>query len=65
MKVIILFGGMGTRLREETEYKPKPMMEIGGKPILWHIMNIYSYYSIVNSIFIFNCALAIYVIILL
>ncbi len=45
MKVIILCGGMGTRLREETEYKPKPMVEIGGKPILWHIMKIYSYYG--------------------
>ncbi len=44
MKVIILCGGMGTRLREETEYKPKPMVEIGGKPILWHIMKHYSYY---------------------
>jgi len=45
MKVIILCGGMGTRLREETEYKPKPMVEIGGKPILWHIMKIYSHYG--------------------
>lgn len=45
MKVIILCGGMGTRLREETEYKPKPMVEIGGKPILWHIMKIYAYYG--------------------
>ncbi len=42
MKVVILCGGMGTRLREETEYKPKPMVEIGDKPILWHIMNTYS-----------------------
>jgi glucose-1-phosphate cytidylyltransferase len=42
IKVVILCGGMGTRLREETEYKPKPMVEIGGKPILWHIMKIYS-----------------------
>ncbi len=42
MKVIILCGGLGTRLREETEYRPKPMVEIGGKPILWHIMKIYS-----------------------
>lgn len=40
--VIILCGGMGTRLREETEVKPKPMVEIGGKPILWHIMKYYS-----------------------
>jgi glucose-1-phosphate cytidylyltransferase len=45
MKVIILCGGMGTRLREETEYKPKPMVEIGGKPILWHIMKIYSQFG--------------------
>jgi glucose-1-phosphate cytidylyltransferase len=45
MKVIILCGGQGTRLREETEFKPKPMVEIGGKPILWHIMKIYSHYG--------------------
>ncbi len=45
MKVIILCGGMGTRLREETEYKPKPMVEIGGRPILWHIMKHYSFYG--------------------
>lgn len=45
MKVVILCGGMGTRLREETEFKPKPMIEIGSKPILWHIMKIYSYYG--------------------
>jgi len=42
MKVIILAGGLGTRLSEETVLRPKPMVEIGGKPILWHIMNIYS-----------------------
>ena len=42
MKVVILAGGFGTRLSEETELKPKPMVEIGGKPILWHIMKIYS-----------------------
>lgn len=42
MKVVILAGGLGTRLSEETTVKPKPMVEIGGKPILWHIMNIYS-----------------------
>ena len=46
IKVIILCGGMGTRLREETEYKPKPLVEIGGKPILWHIMKIYSSYGL-------------------
>ena len=42
MKVAILAGGFGTRLAEETEIRPKPMVEIGGKPILWHIMNIYA-----------------------
>ena len=45
MKVVILCGGKGTRLREETEYKPKPMVEIGGRPILWHIMKLYAYYG--------------------
>ncbi len=44
-KVVILCGGMGTRLREETEYKPKPLVEVGGKPILWHIMKHYSHYG--------------------
>jgi len=42
MKVVILAGGLGSRLQEETTIKPKPMVEIGGKPILWHILNIYS-----------------------
>lgn len=45
MKVLILAGGFGTRLSEETDLKPKPMVEIGGRPILWHIMKIYSYYK--------------------
>ncbi len=45
MKVVILAGGHGTRLSEETDVKPKPMVEIGGKPILWHIMKIYSQYG--------------------
>src|SRR3989344_1039511 len=45
MKVFILAGGVGTRLVEETEIKPKPMVEIGGKPILWHIMKHYSHYG--------------------
>lgn len=45
MKVVILAGGFGTRLSEETVVKPKPMVEIGGKPILWHIMKIYSHYG--------------------
>lgn len=46
MKAIILAGGMGTRLAEETSVKPKPMVEIGGKPIIWHIMKIYSYHGV-------------------
>ena len=46
MKVLILAGGFGTRLSEETDDKPKPMVTIGGKPILWHIMKIYSHYGI-------------------
>lgn len=45
MKVVILAGGLGTRLSEETRLMPKPMVEIGGKPILWHIMKIYSHYG--------------------
>lgn len=45
MKVVILAGGLGTRLREETEYKPKPMVEIGGRPILWHIMKMYAHFG--------------------
>lgn len=45
MKVVILAGGLGTRLSEETVIKPKPMVEIGGKPILWHILKIYSYFG--------------------
>ncbi|MDI6781648.1 MAG: glucose-1-phosphate cytidylyltransferase [bacterium] len=45
MKVVILAGGYGTRLSEETVLRPKPMVEIGGKPILWHIMKIYSHYG--------------------
>lgn len=45
MKVVLLAGGFGTRISEESENKPKPMVEIGGKPILWHIMKEYSYYG--------------------
>jgi glucose-1-phosphate cytidylyltransferase len=45
MKVVVLCGGLGTRLREETEFRPKPMVEIGGHPILWHIMKIYAHYG--------------------
>jgi glucose-1-phosphate cytidylyltransferase len=46
MKAVILAGGLGTRLSEEAEFKPKPMVEIGGKPILWHIMKIYSAHGV-------------------
>lgn len=46
MKAVILAGGLGTRISEETHLKPKPMIEIGGKPILWHIMKIYSHHGI-------------------
>lgn len=45
MKVVLLAGGFGTRISEESQYKPKPMIEIGGKPIIWHIMKEYSYYG--------------------
>lgn len=45
MKAVILCGGLGTRLKEETEFKPKPMVKIGERPILWHIMKIYSHYG--------------------
>ncbi len=50
MKVVILAGGLGTRLSEETHIKPKPMVEIGGHPILWHIMKLYSHYQITDFI---------------
>lgn len=43
--VVVLCGGLGTRLREETEYRPKPMVEIGGRPILWHIMRLYAHFG--------------------
>ena len=46
MKAVILAGGMGTRISEETSVRPKPMVEIGGKPILWHIMKMYSSHGI-------------------
>src|SRR5699024_8292711 len=46
MKAVILAGGYGTRLSEETYIRPKPMVDIGDQPILWHIMKIYSYYGI-------------------
>jgi glucose-1-phosphate cytidylyltransferase len=50
IKLVILAGGLGTRISEETEFKPKPMIEIGGKPIIWHIMKYYSFYGINNFI---------------
>jgi glucose-1-phosphate cytidylyltransferase len=50
IQTIILCGGLGTRLREETEYRPKPMVPIGGKPILWHIMKIYAQYGYTDFI---------------
>ena len=48
MKAVILCGGQGTRLREETEFRPKPLIEIGGKPILWHIMKLYAHYGLAD-----------------
>jgi glucose-1-phosphate cytidylyltransferase len=50
MKAVILAGGLGTRLSEETVVKPKPMVEIGGKPILWHIMKMYSHHGVTDFI---------------
>ena len=50
MKVVILAGGLGTRLSEETSSKPKPMVEVGGKPILWHIMKMYSQHGLTDFI---------------
>lgn len=60
MKAVILAGGLGSRISEETTIKPKPMIEIGGKPILWHIMKIYSHYGI--NEFIICCGYKGYVI---
>ena len=45
MKTVILCGGQGTRLREETEYRPKPLVDVGGRPILWHIMKGYAHHG--------------------
>ncbi len=45
MKVVVLAGGFGTRISEESDIKPKPMIDVGGKPILWHIMKLYSQYG--------------------
>jgi glucose-1-phosphate cytidylyltransferase len=60
MKAVILAGGLGTRISEETNTKPKPMIEIGGKPILWHILKTYSHYGIND--FIICCGYKGYVI---
>jgi len=60
MKAVILAGGYGTRISEETDNRPKPMIEIGGKPILWHIMKIYSAHGIND--FIICCGYKGYVI---
>ena len=60
MKAVILAGGLGTRISEETSSRPKPMVEIGGKPILWHEMKIYSHYGIND--FIICCGYKGYVI---
>lgn len=51
IKAVILCGGRGTRLREETEYKPKPMVTIGGRPVLWHIMKIFAHFGITDFVF--------------
>ena len=50
VQAMILCGGLGTRLAEETEVRPKPMVEIGGRPILWHIMKLYSHFGIMDFI---------------
>jgi glucose-1-phosphate cytidylyltransferase len=49
-KVVLLCGGLGTRMREETEYRPKPMVEVGGKPLLWHIMKTYGEYGLTDFV---------------
>ena len=46
VKVVLLCGGQGTRMREETEFRPKPMVEVGGRPVLWHIMKILGHHGI-------------------
>jgi glucose-1-phosphate cytidylyltransferase len=49
-KVVILCGGLGTRLREETEYRPKPMVEVGGRPVLWHIMKLFAHHGLTDFV---------------
>ena len=53
MKVLLLAGGRGSRINEETELRPKPMVEIGGKPIIWHIMKMYAHWGYNEFIFSF------------
>ncbi|HOS40463.1 MAG TPA: glucose-1-phosphate cytidylyltransferase [Spirochaetota bacterium] len=60
MKVVLLAGGFGTRISEESDFKPKPMIEIGGKPVLWHIMKLYSHYGFND--FIVCCGYKAYII---
>ena len=50
MKAVILAGGLGTRIAEESHLRPKPMIEIGGRPILWHIMNIYTVHGVTDFV---------------
>lgn len=50
MKVVLLAGGLGTRMREETEFKPKPMVEVGGKPVLWHIMKNFAQFGLTDFV---------------
>ena len=50
MKVVLLAGGLGTRMREETEYKPKPMVEVGGKPVLWHLMKLFATHQLTEFV---------------
>jgi glucose-1-phosphate cytidylyltransferase len=50
MKVVILCGGVGTRLREETEFRPKPLVDVGGRPILWHIMKIFAHHGLTDFV---------------
>jgi glucose-1-phosphate cytidylyltransferase len=50
MQVVILAGGLGTRLREETEFRPKPLVDVGGRPIIWHIMKTYAHYGFLDFI---------------
>ena len=50
MKVVILAGGLGTRLVEETSVRPKPMVEIGGRPILWHIMKLFAHFGVADFV---------------